>query len=141
MVKITSKWQKTSKLVGVKSPRIPKILIMNPTMLYAHNFHIQALIEEFSTKKLWPLKGPFQGSFDHKFLSHNFKWHMWTHFSYICFKTFPMVYWGPNLDHIYYVHFCFKNTRPPMELQFPKCFSLKCVWIPKQFSLASIFMC
>lgn len=60
MVKITSKWQKTSKLVGVKSPRIPKILIMSPTMLYVHNFHIQALIEEFSTKKLWPLKGPFQ---------------------------------------------------------------------------------
>jgi hypothetical protein len=75
------------------------------------------------------------------FLSHNSKWHMWTHFSYFCFKTFPIVYWGPNLDHIYYVHFCLKNTRPPMELQFPKCLSLECVWIPKQFSLASIFMC
>jgi hypothetical protein len=114
--------------------------------LHVHNFHIQALIEEFSTKKLWPLKGPFQchitcsnkksfgfffefkwsrikisslipsHSFGHKFLSHNSKWHMWTHFSYIYFKTSLMVYWGPNLDHICYVRFCFKNIRTPMEL-------------------------
>lgn len=49
---VTSKWQKTSKPVGVKSPRIPKKFIMNPTMLYVHYFHIQALIEEFSTKKI-----------------------------------------------------------------------------------------
>ncbi len=31
---------------------------------------------------------------------------MQVHFQYLNFKPFPMVYQKPNLDHIYYTHFC-----------------------------------
>jgi hypothetical protein len=33
---------------------------------------------------------------------------IWVHFQYLCFKNFLMVYWGSNLDQIYYLHFRFK---------------------------------
>jgi hypothetical protein len=34
----------------IQELKIPKILNMSLTILYVHNFHIQALIEEFSIK-------------------------------------------------------------------------------------------
>jgi hypothetical protein len=36
-----------------------------------------------------------------------------------------MLYWGPNVNHMYCLHFCFKALKPPSWLQLPKCSSFK----------------
>jgi hypothetical protein len=36
-----------------------------------------------------------------------------------------MLYWGPNVNHMYCLLFCFKALEPPSWLQLPKCSSFK----------------
>jgi len=40
-----------------------------------------------------------------------------------------MVYWGPNLDHVYYMHFCPKKLKLPKDYNFQNVFHLGMVGI------------
>lgn len=43
-------------------------------------------------------------------LTYKSKWKIWIHFKYLKFKSFSMVFKTLNLDNIYTLHFCHKNS-------------------------------
>jgi hypothetical protein len=40
-----------------------------------------------------------------------------------------MLYWGPNVNHMYHLHFCFKVLEPPHDYNFQSAPHLRLVWI------------
>lgn len=51
------------------------------------------------------------------------------------FQDFSMVYWGFDLNNVYYLHFCFKDFKLSWEYNSQSDFTWECLWLTSLHSL------